>query len=85
MKKTTTTTRKKRPPLTPAEEEVLTMILVGQRLHRKGLGIIPTIKEMQNWRGCRSHHSIEQLLGSLARKKYVRRAGNRAIETLEDP
>jgi SOS-response transcriptional repressor LexA len=72
-----------RPGLTLIQEEVLTMIVVGQRLTRRGYGPPPTIREMMGWMGWRSPRTAMQVVRSLERKGYIRRLGlARAIEVI---
>jgi SOS-response transcriptional repressor LexA len=72
-----------RPGLTLIQEEVLTMIVVGQRLARHGLGMPPSIRDMMEWMGWSSPKTVMMVLKVLERKGYIRRLGlARAIEVL---
>jgi SOS-response transcriptional repressor LexA len=72
-----------RRPLTLIQEEVLTMIVVGQRLARHGCGLPPSIRDMTGWMGWRSSRTGSMVLDALERKGYIRRLGlARGIEVL---
>jgi SOS-response transcriptional repressor LexA len=73
-----------RPGLTLIQEEVLTMIVVGQRLARHGCGMPPSVKRMTEWMGWKSTMSTSRALAELERKGYIRRSAGkaRAIEVL---
>ena len=66
-------TLQKRPPLSPVQEEVLTMIVVGHRLTRAGLGIPPSQREIMEWMGWKSLNNVRMALAALERKGYIRR------------
>jgi SOS-response transcriptional repressor LexA len=69
-------------PLTEKQREVLTMIVVGQRLARAGKGRLPTIREMCLWSGLESPGSLQYVMDTLEKKGYIRVVGRRAIEVL---
>lgn len=73
-----------RPRLTSSEEDVLTMIVVGQRLARAGKGTPPGYREIREWMGWGSDGMVSITLDALQRKGYIRRSRGkgRAIEVL---
>jgi SOS-response transcriptional repressor LexA len=69
--------------LTLIQEEVLTMIVVGQRLARHGCGLPPSVRDMTGWMGWRSSRTASMVLDALERKGYIRRLGlARGIEVI---
>jgi SOS-response transcriptional repressor LexA len=71
--------------LTVIQENVLQMIVVGQRLARAGRGVPPTYKEIMEWMGWRSPSTLQRTLDVLEARGFIRRphdSSARAIEVL---
>lgn len=70
--------------LTEAEETVLTMVVVGQRLARHGCGPPPSYRDMGLWMGWSSPNTVYEVLDRLEARGYIRRSGarSRAIEVI---
>jgi SOS-response transcriptional repressor LexA len=71
--------------LTVMEQNVLEMIVVGQRLAREGRGVPPSYREIMEWMGWSSPNSPRVVLASLEAKGFIRRPHDgsaRAIEVL---
>jgi SOS-response transcriptional repressor LexA len=72
------------------EENVLQMLVVGQRLTRAGVSHPPSWREMMGWLGIKSTYSIDRVLAQLERKGFIRRSDrtdggghfSRAIEVI---
>jgi SOS-response transcriptional repressor LexA len=66
------------------EENVLQMLVVGQRLTRAGVSHPPSWREMRGWLGIKSSYAIQRVLVQLERKGFIRRSpyGHRAIEVI---
>jgi SOS-response transcriptional repressor LexA len=74
----------KKSELTEIQEDVLEMVVVGQRLAMAGLGVVPSYREIGEWMGWRSPGGSGKAMEGLERKGFIRRQRNcsRAIEVL---
>lgn len=65
----------KKSGLTTVEEDVLEMVVVGQRVAISGRGYPPSHREIMGWMGWRNPVNVAEAMDRLERKGYIRRSG----------